>query len=201
VKYSIKKFIFGLGSGRCGTMSLAHLLNHQQKSFFTHEQRPILPWVKSMDQFKIYTHEILERREDFVGDVSFYLLPYIRDLIKIHESVKFIIIKRDKEETVNSYIAKAQNRNHWIEHDGMLWKKDPLWDSPYPKYKIPTLKDAISKYYDEYYELCCAIDKNLCWWVDTKDLNSELHCLEMLDFCGFKDPQFVKMKKNAGGSI
>ena len=107
----------------------------------------------------------------------------------------------DKEETVNSYIAKAQNRNHWIEHDGMLWKKDPLWDSPYPKYKIPTLKDAISKYYDEYYELCCAIDKNLCWWVDTKDLNSELHCLEMLDFCGFKDPQFVKMKKNAGGSI
>ena len=40
-----KKIIFGLGTGRCGTVSLSHLLNEQSNAYFTHERPFLMPWV------------------------------------------------------------------------------------------------------------------------------------------------------------
>ena len=39
-----KKIIFGLGTGRCGTMSLSKLLSHQKNSIISHELGG-LPWL------------------------------------------------------------------------------------------------------------------------------------------------------------
>jgi hypothetical protein len=33
-----KRFVFGLGSGRCGTASLTHLLNSQMYADISHEE-------------------------------------------------------------------------------------------------------------------------------------------------------------------
>jgi len=38
------RIILGIGSGRCGTRSLADVLNRQPGCRVTHEERPLLAW-------------------------------------------------------------------------------------------------------------------------------------------------------------
>jgi len=41
--------------------------------------------------------------------------------------------------------------NYWQEHDGSVWKKDPVWDSCFPKFESASKEDAIGQYWDYYY--------------------------------------------------
>jgi len=40
----IRKLIIGLGTGRCGTMSLSKLLSMQENTIVSHETGTPLPW-------------------------------------------------------------------------------------------------------------------------------------------------------------
>lgn len=39
-----RRFVFGIRTGRCGTLSLARLLNSQIDAKVTREMRPLLDW-------------------------------------------------------------------------------------------------------------------------------------------------------------
>jgi hypothetical protein len=41
--------------------------------------------------------------------------------------------------------------NYWQEHDGSRWKKDPVWDSCFPKFEAPSKEEAVRMYWDYYY--------------------------------------------------
>jgi hypothetical protein len=41
--------------------------------------------------------------------------------------------------------------NYWQKHDGSQWKKDPVWDSCFPKFEASSKKEAIEMYWDYYY--------------------------------------------------
>ena len=94
-----QNLIFGLGTGRCGTVSLSKLLNAQQDSFFTHENGDgnLLPWRTDEEKINKYIQNILNRKRQFAGDVSFYLLPYVDLILKKYPSTRFVIMKRVKE--------------------------------------------------------------------------------------------------------
>lgn len=196
-----KKYIFGLGTGRCGTVSLTSLLNLQDSSCFSHEMgsKPYLSWEK--ERLKIFNHLNLLIRNDkkFSGDVAFFLLPYVEDIIKFLPNSKFIILQRDKESTINSYMKKTINRNHWMDHDGRKWRKN-IWDRCYPKFSCNSKEEALEKYYDLYYDECKMIPQDKCFWMETSELNDENTCLNMLEWCGFEEPQYIKFKKNKGSN-
>lgn len=192
----MKKIIIGLGTGRCGTMSLAKILDGQENTSISHEFcRSDLPWNKDINKFEKLYDLMNKRKEGIVGDVSFYLLPYVNESLKRNSGTKFIIIKRNKEETIKSYLKKTEGRNHWNNHDGKIWRSSS-WDHCYPKFQTATKEEALSKYYDLYYEICSNIPSEICFWMDTEDLNDKNKIIKMLEFCEYDNPKFFIVKEN-----
>lgn len=147
-----------LGTGRCGTVSLIKLINHQKEWTARHEREPKLPWC--IDKTLAASKLRLWQKYDNYAEAGFYFLPYVDYINRNLDQVKFICLKRDKRDTVVSYLDKtderpdAPPRNHWVDHTGERWRKDPRWDDCYPNYarKWNSRRSYIARYYDHYYE-------------------------------------------------
>jgi hypothetical protein len=196
----MKSYIFGLGTGRCGTHSLQMLLNSQQDTSITHEMfdSPSLKW--SFDEF-LYTKNLdlmKNRSNHFIGDVGFYWLPYVEELIG-HYGAKFIVLQRDRESTVKSYLKKTKGRNHWQTHNNNEYRKDK-WDICYPKFECSSKKEAIGLYWDLYYDtvhsLMTLYPENFKLY-SMQDLNNEGAMIEMLEWLGFSHPKYINFREEA----
>lgn len=188
----------GIGTGRCGTVSLAKLLDAQPDVICTHEERPHLPWdfdwKKKEDWEAFQTHVARFKQRQAIarlaGDVAFYWLPYLHEMFSSFPDLKVICLKRDREETIRSYMKKTQGRNHWMHHDGKKWRLDPIWDKCYPKYDVESKEEAIGRYWDDYYR---AVEDWARHYPDqvrvfsTHVLNSEEGQDEIFAFLGLKE--------------
>ena len=155
---------------------------------------------------------------EIMGDIAYYYLQYVEDILKINQGVKFICIKRDKEKTVNSWVKKTtisrwpslwiadrfksiitgtpfyKSKNHWQEHDGSTWELDPVWDKTFPNFKAHSKKEAISKYWDYYYNKAASlVDK---YPVNVKvfpidDMSSKSGQTRILEFIGIPEDKMV----------
>ena len=197
-----KKLIFGLGTGRCGTHSLADLLNAQKNFEVTHElgDNPVLNWDFNDECLEFYLDKITNRECDYVGDVAFYLLPYVESIIDKFPDAKFVCLKRDKQETAFSYEKKTSGRNHWQSHDAQLYRLCP-WDKCYPKYDLKIKKiEAINLYYDDYYSSVDSLLKkyplNVCLY-SMDSLNHEEKVRSILEFVGLQEKDaLIKSRVN-----
>lgn len=188
---SKKTLVFGLGTGRCGTTSLAKLLNSQENAFVGHELSPILPWNPNFEMLKYRILQLEHQiHADIVGDVGMYYLPYVEPLLRsqIDEKfdLKFIVMQRNQHDTVESYIKKLDKKfNPFQEHDGKKWDHYS-WDQSYPKYnKSLSIREACSTYWDDYYHksrsLVEKFPENIRIFKMT-DLNKKNKVLEILSF-------------------
>jgi hypothetical protein len=190
----MKKFIFGLGTGRCGTHSLQSLLNQQSNSNVTHEfgDIPALTWSRDKDMYRRQLKRIESRREHFVGDVGFYWLPYVEELMN-DCNPKIIVLKRNKQETIESYMKKTIGRNHWQTHDGQMYRSDH-WDRCYPKYICESKEKAIGLYWEEYYKTCQILSNrypNNIKIYDINSLNKSESVEEILNFCDLEIKKII----------
>ena len=202
----MQKLIFGLGTGRCGTHSLHKLLKEQDGADISHEMGdfPFLPWEKSELRLKDYMWRITDTDSEFVGDIAFYCLPYVRDILKLHPDAKFIALERDRAETVESYMKKTEGRNHWQHHDetrSTSYRHCP-WDISYPKYHFfMTKKYAIGEYYDDYYSECRLLEEefpNNVKLFKMEELNSRTGVASILHFAGIENKNIkVGIKEKA----
>ncbi len=193
--YPKGQIVFGLGTGRSGTNSLATLLNMQNRARVWHEKEKWrIPWYGGEAKVKnqINYFKVLSRKYDLVGDISFYYLPYVPLIIDAIPGVKFICMQRDKQETVVSYIKWVSRQNFcpWIEHDGTKWQFNH-WDHCYPKYSVNTMEEAVALYYDDYYKVAGQYAKKYpdnfkIFSIDA--LNTETGQLDILHFLGVKNP-------------
>jgi len=62
--------ILGIGSGRCGTFSLAHVLNRQPSVEVSHEDPPLLPWRREPGEAVIRERFARFRTVDYPGFYS-----------------------------------------------------------------------------------------------------------------------------------
>ena len=193
-----KQIIIGLGSGRCGTQSLACLLDAQENTFVTHEKMGA--FSKDNETIRALTAPFKLINQKFIGDVSFYHLYYVEHFIELFgDKVKFVCLKRDKRECCESYLIKCMPANHWWDHDGTKYVKSP-YDKCYPKFNnTKNICEAIEAYYDFYY---AEINKLLVKYphqiklYDTIALNNEAMAKNMLNWLGFSDPLYQKIHKN-----
>lgn len=194
-----QQFIFGLGTGRCGTTSLATLLNRQADTSFTHEmgREMRLPWVVDRARFDQYVAKIEGRPEPFVGDCAFYLLPYAELLVERFPGCRFVIMVRKKAETIRSYLDWTQGRHHWTKHNGVYWHPDRVWDQCYPNYSEASKEQCLSAYYDEYYDQCRRLETHRCIWVHLNRFNDRQQQSELLAFCGLDRPRYFIVQENA----
>ncbi|MGN6546966.1 MAG: hypothetical protein ACTHK7_18065 [Aureliella sp.] len=127
---SNRRFVFGIGTGRCGTLSLARLLNSQVDVKVTHEMRPLLDWDAPHDEQRRIARARLERlaRESdagLVGDVASFYLPYLPYLLEASEDIRVVCLRRPRHEVIASFIAWLERTeslpvNHWLERP---WKR------------------------------------------------------------------------------
>lgn len=202
-----KQLIFGMGSGRCGTTSLYRLLNFQKNSKITHESKPLLTWKFNKNKIDNKLGKILNQKKRYVGDVASYYLPYIEYIIKKYPSSKFIILKRPKKEVVESFLKKTKKRkwNHWTKKE--IKKKHNRWDQIFPKCNLKSKKEAIGKYWEDYYflskKLIKKYPKNVKGFL-TDDLNSKEGVKNIINFCEIdKKNQILKtdIKINKSGDF
>ena len=135
--------VFGLGSGRCGTKSLASLINTQPGAVCFHEVNPsCMSWegtehsvLALLQNFRAalegreravcidYTgpHRdgplekyITSQHLALVGDVGFYYLPYVEYVLSHDADARFPCLQRERTETIDSFITKlTEPRVQW----------------------------------------------------------------------------------------
>jgi hypothetical protein len=144
---------------------------------------------------------------DVVGDIASYYLPYVEKVIESSDDVVFPCIVRQKDEVVESFVNKVSvnpgffkkfyyrykgkkcYRNHWSSGGGYI--DDPRWDRLHPNVGSGlALRDAVAKYYDEYYEevdRLCSEFRNVKLF-DMNVFNSREGRRKLLRFCGVENP-------------
>lgn len=184
--------VLGIGTGRCGTNSLAAILDAQPDARVTHEALPHLPWESDAVLLNERIGQLRARDARVAGDVAFYYLPYVRPILEQLPDARVVCLRRDRAETVRSYLAKADGRNHWMRHDGSRWRLDPIWDACYPKYERDGIRPALEAYWDEYYstvaELEAEFPHNVRLWEMEEALNTREGLEGVLDFVGLEAP-------------
>ena len=198
-----KRLILGLGPGKCGTMSLATLLDSQIDATVTHEE-----FAERMRRhfnnacLLMALKEMLARETGIIGDVAYYWLHYVKGLL-LYSSTKFICLKRARNEVIES---------HWTELDGSPIEKPPTFpgmktvginligdtllseDSPIT---MQSVKEHTGKMWDSYYQRAEHFERmrpeNFRIF-PIEDLNSEEGVKEILNFAGFpEDKQVIEV--------
>ena len=179
--------MIGLGTGRCGTTSLARLLKSATGCHVAHEMdriRTHMTWDFTKDGMERAIALIESMPGVMVGDVGFYYLPYVEGISDARPDVTFICMKRDRQETIESYMKKTEGRDHWRPGMG---RPDP-WDRMYPKFDRPTKREAIGAYWDMYYQRSAALEAAglRIKTFDISSLNDERGVKSIMEFAGLR---------------
>lgn len=186
------QLILGLGSGRCGSLSLANLLRAQEGCYSTHESLPHIQWKGG--ESRLFFHkkrlDMLLKTHPFVVEVAHYYLPYFEQIIKWYPKVRVIVLKRNRAATIASFEKAVPHLNHWMNTGA----KPNVWDEMFPNFEASSRAEAIGMYWDLYYKMIDELIKKYPEHVRLyaiEDLNNPLKQMEMLEFCGIKLPRVV----------
>lgn len=188
--------IIGLGTGRCGTVSLSRLLQKVGLNV-THELAPFVSWGdgRAKDRLDLLKSSKLD------GDVAFWYLNLVEDMNEICENIRFVCLRRNIDETVHSYMIKTVGRNHWVNHSGSNWFKDNIWDQCYPKYDIDDKSKACRLYCEEYHSRSIKLQESMDNFkiFNVNCLNSKSGVQSIFDFLGINlkvSEDFVDIRWN-----
>jgi hypothetical protein len=179
------RLIIGLGSGRCGTASLAHLLNLQEGASVTHEFCS-MPWEFDKEIWAWNMGRLLFGKwpydTDVIGDVGFYWVNYIERLLEKVPETKFICLKRDRQEVVESM---------WKFTSGLNVHPTDERFRMYPRYDAHP-KDAVGLMWDDYCKITERWQGQYPEYFKIMDMDMALNdkggVREMLVFLGIKNP-------------
>jgi len=191
------KFVLGVGSGRCGSHSLARLFQEQSGTFVQHEMKPVLTWEPS-PRFSPTTRFRRIRQAcqtqggvKLFGDVGIFYLNYIPVFINSYPTMRIVALKRDKKSTVVSYMRKMKSDPQWPFNHFSSKDSGHIWWKAYPNYDLPVTQ-ALPRFYDEYYdrlaEYMRAYPNNVRLW-PTAALNTKEGVKDILTFAGVTKPR------------
>jgi hypothetical protein len=152
------QFVFGVGSGRSGTQSLARLLSSQPGSHVFHEFVPVLAWRSSVDvPRRAASVSAAAPGATVTGDVASSYLHHVPELLKHLPDMRIICLRREQRATVESFARWTRERfgptaNHWsLDRTGL---RDVVpWDDCFPKYPTRDIRLAVAQYWTDYYTI------------------------------------------------
>ena len=198
-----KQLVIGAGTGRCGTTTLAKLLDLQPGGVVTHERLASkFHWNKPAEAQRKILQTFRSCDRGLVGDVALQhgcCMPFWCD-----QGAKLIVMKRDIPGYLASWKRKAGNRNNWQPPGEGGTPRKARWYHCFPKFSgHANRKEALIAYWNFYYnELVPPVaeaypDQVLVCYVDV--FNTVRGQRQLLDFCGVpREEQVIKvgMKKN-----
>lgn len=194
-----KRIILGCGSGRCGSVTLSRLLSKVTGVEITHEKEPRLPWVFDENRFVQHREHFSNYHKDTVGNIALDYLNYLERYFAIFSELKVIVLKRNKKDTVESFIRKSKNDNWWTKHNGTEWSLNEMNDIMFPKYDVASKREAIGLYWEEYYN---KIDKLMEEYperfllIRTEALSYENTQKAIFAFCGIAEQNWIFNKEH-----
>jgi hypothetical protein len=170
-----------IGTGRCGTVSVARLLDACENTFVSHENPALRsPWHET-DELSVETfttHARWAQQEGLlVGDVALYWLPHIDRMREVFPDLRVICLRRDKAATIASFERKCPGYTLVRPEDRM---HRPDWWPLFPTIEAPTVREAWSRYYDLYYEQAARIEGAL--HIRTEHLSDDATLTRIFDF-------------------
>jgi hypothetical protein len=198
------KLIIGLGTGRCGTVSLSKFFKKQEGFFAVHEglfsfipyRQKLLPWELDDKKYNSWKELFLKKSKGFSygADIGSYFLPYVEKILNDFPDTKFICLERPKFEVVKSFITKTVGRNHWMIQRGRFEFGDSVWDAIHPKLSAQNKKEALEMYWDMYHKQASLLAMrypNQFKIFSYEALNSKDGRESILDFIGFEGKRVV----------
>jgi hypothetical protein len=192
----VPRVILGVGTGRCGTLSLTRLLNRQAGVLVTHERPPYLPW-NCENPRDLVTARLNAIRADspgavIGGDVAFFYLNYLQDALELDGQLRVVCLRRPKHEVVASYrrwisCRSGPHVNHWAP-TGNGWCHDPVWTPCYPQYDTSDMNEGVRRFWDEYHQTTGQAATDFPGRVAVFDMHAALNTVaeqrELLEFVG-----------------
>lgn len=189
------KLVFGMGSGRCGTVTLAQLLQ------VTHEAVP-LPW--DADPIRL-AHAVRSAVRNG-GDVGMTWLRFVRFLIPRFPKARFVCLKREKEATCKSWRANLGDRTRLFfpvlyEHEGRIH-----WGNTFPpQFEDLPIELALSAFYDLYYQMADTLARDFPdrfrIYPSPHVLNDRFAQMDMKRFAHRSRLPYEKLHRNAMESL
>lgn len=133
-----QKAFFVLSAGRCGTMTLAHLLNTATNAWVWHHPQPdpiraaLLAWWKKIDLAETFWRTrlpVIQRcwSQNLIhGETDMLMTPFAEAIASEIPRSKFIILVRDPHDFVRS----GMRRNYYRGHDWDIGRLRPRENSP-----------------------------------------------------------------------
>jgi hypothetical protein len=199
----MSRMLLVTGSGRCGLLSLAALLNGQPGTKVTLEEPPLLPWRHQPGDRLIRARlDRLRRRPkaSVTGDAAAFYLPYLADALAIDPELRVLALRRPRAEVVASFGRFLDEHNafptdHWSDEPAPGFFHDPLWTRTFPQYDTADRAEGIGRYWDEceriLADLAARHPDRLRVFDMREALGSEAGQRHLLDFAGYAPAEQV----------
>jgi hypothetical protein len=205
-----QKVVIGIGPGRCGSKTVAHILSKQRYSSGTHEHPPKLPYKKDMYVFEDHLDALDQKfgHCKYLCLNAFFYTWYLDELFQMYPNARCYCLTRDKASWSQSYFYKLTKRsntgttllykNFWNSRDRKRCKSD--WDVCFPDFPgRQDLRSTIEKFYDWYYKFVKQFEKRYpgqIKYYSVEDLNSRSNLNEFLNYVGidYKDRMFPESR-------
>jgi len=173
-----------LGTGRCGITTTAKFINSQKNVTCTDEAR-LLPWKVNHKKLLKACAAIQSQCTPTRGDAAFYYLPYCERISKLLINVRFVCVRLKKRKVIDGFLASERN---------YFRGNKKKWDRCLPTYIGMSHIDALSRYYDEYYEQANKLSESLPFQIFDveKTLNTELGKKNLLQFLDILDRKAIE---------
>ena len=215
----MENLILGIGTGRCGMYSLAHLLSMQNDSNITWHfgNMPIIDWYYNDENFNHICYMLENREGKYIGDVSHFLLNYIDSLLnKYGDIVKIIHIKRQFSETCLSFknfiykMSEGYNLNLWNSLNFKNTFYDLLTNSnalyfwnlyhTFPNFdETDDINESIRFYWDYYDRMVGRIKElhpEFVYEYDFQSLNDVYLSKKLLSWLGYETPLYSNIHRD-----
>ena len=145
----------GVGTGRCGTMSLARILDRAQHSVVTHERYHPL-WYGAPNQPEVQAAKewfSSGPRDELRGDVSSFWMPHVIEMQEAFPDLRVICLHRRMQGVVDSFLRWCGGLSNLRPCDMAVRTKHPvhrLYIHLFPTIDAPSARMA----WEVYWHLC-----------------------------------------------
>lgn len=181
-----KPIVIGFGTGRCGTLSLQRLLDHQEGFTVSHEGCSFLPPLPVSPNFNMAIKYFNAQPGDMVGDVGWYWMCYVDRLIQMYDA-KIIYVERDADEVAKSFWNIKKDGERYVKiPKGMI----PFWRYPFlgTEFSYEQIRRTVELWQRAAVTLLSHFPKQI-YAMNIDDLNDVGKVADMLLWLGIPEPK------------
>ena len=177
----------GIGPGRCGTQSLARIVDACKNTRVTHEAY-CSAWYKKERPIEALRGHLLGCSVAGIlgGDCQSHILPHLPHLRRSIPTLKVVCLHRDKHEVVESFLdwlagttnLRPKDKNHRLRNEEI---RKAVWVSRFPTIDADTPRQAWEFYWEMYEAAMSRLDPPV-YHLRMESLNEDAALADLFEF-------------------